>query len=171
MARHNRERGGVPTPLLVAVLAVLIIGGTVFFLTSGPGAGHAQIDEGTTGFVPRTVQTDAPSFEKMDHSIPKLTPESEEILKGDLIKYHDHTGRVRFRTREPIAGVDAQGNTIYWQPSLTVGPALPRSKVGKQKVVKGGSKPPRLVMRNGRLQVGANPAGQQGGDQGKTEDG
>ncbi len=158
MSRLNREFGGLPTPLLVVLLAILIVGGTVFFLNSGPGAGSVKMDEATVGFVPIEVDTAVPQVTKPEKpKIPRTMDDSDDILKGDLVKFHDKNGNVKFRARDPNTGVDANGNTIYVYTELMVGPSLGDNKLeNKSKALKkgvSGVSPPRLTMKDGKLQV------------------
>ena len=166
MSSSRFERGGLPAPLIVAVLAVLVIGATLYFLNAGQGE---QADAGSSGFqAAEPIELEAPSFENVDDDLPLKTPESKEILKGDLIKYRDHFGNVRFRAREKVAGFNQAGETIYWNPDIQVGPSLKGGKISKAKAIRKSAKPPRLVMRNGRAQLSAadtqpQPEGADGG--------
>jgi len=154
MSIFRSERGGVPAPLLVAVLAVVVIGATLYFLNAGQGK---KASSSTSGFqAAPPVEIQKPTFAAVEADLPLKTPESKEILKGDLIKYRDHFGNVRFRSREKVAGFNQQGETIYWNPDLQVGPSVKAQKLSKTKAIRKSGKPPRMVMRNGRAQLAAS---------------
>lgn len=150
MSFSRPERGAASAPLVVAILAVAVIGATLYFLNAG-SAGDATLDERGSGFqATDPIALQRPSYEAIEDEIPRTTPESDEILKGDLIKYYDRSGSVRFRSREKVAGFNQLGETIYWQPDMQVGPAIKGGKVSKSKGIRRSSTPPKMVMRNGK---------------------
>ncbi len=170
----SRFERGVSTPVVVAVLAVAVIAATLFFLNTG-GAKDARLEERGSGFeAADPIALQRPSLEPVEDELPRATPESDEILKGDLIKYRDRMGNVRFRSREKIAGFNQLGETIYWQPDLQVGPAISGGKVSKSKGVRRSATPPKMVMRNGRAVMrsgGTQPKVEAGGEGGASQDG
>lgn len=153
MNSADRQLGAIPTPALVIVLAVLIIGGTVFFLTTGSDIGNINAPDKKHGFTGRVVEIEGPESNAVEREIPRLTDESDNILQGDLIKYYDEYGNVRFRSRELKTGFDAEGNTIYFSPDLLVGPSLKRQKISFKSSQKKKLEPPKFTSKDGRLKL------------------
>lgn len=169
MKSFQRERGALPLPVLVVAAVVLIVAGVVWFVTRGGASDVAVEGHGFEATEPLFLAE--PSEETEAPEIPRVEPEADEILKGDLIKFRDRTGAVKFRTREKVAGFNQRGETIWWQPELQVGPSFGSNKIkNKAKALRKKAKPPRLVMRNGRAVMRPNkPTQQQAGDQGDAD--
>ena len=133
MISNSRQFGGALPIILVSVLAALIVGGTYLFMSAPPSDAQAQEVDG--------------------NSIPRVSPDADKIMKGELIKYRDENGTTHFRVRQPFEGVMANGQTTYWHLDAFLGPQVnslaATDKSRFQRSVK--PKPPVLAMKDGKF--------------------
>lgn len=148
MISNSRQFGGALPIILVSVLAALIVGGTYLFMSAPPSDAQAQ----DSGVKPNAlVQVERPEVD--GNSIPRVSPDADKIMKGELIKYRDENGTTHFRVRQPFEGVMANGQTTYWHLDAFLGPQVnslaATDKSRFQRSVK--PKPPVLAMKDGKF--------------------
>lgn len=158
MKRLNRELGGIVAPLIGIGVAVVAIGAVVLFITGGSDPGTAQAAQGKTGFKAQEVKKPVAPNLGAKRQIPAVTKESKEILKGQLIKFHDKNGQVKFKARDQVTGVDAAGRTLYFQPIVMPGPTFPTARQSPKGIKKAGLKPPKMSVKGSRLVVNRGKA-------------
>ena len=149
-SRTHTFGGAQPIVVMVSALALIVAAGVVVFLVDGPDQVVAAQDSGVTAAVAAPLEKPDPADAK---AIPRVAPDADNIMRGEMIKYRDEHGRLHFRVREPVEGTTANGKTTYWHLDAFLGPQV--NSIGAEQKAKGARakkpKPPRLIMQDGKL--------------------
>lgn len=151
MVTRTREFGGVQPSVLIGTVAAMMIGGAIlFFVNREPAAAAAQ--ETAIKAAPR-AQVERP--EAADPAaVPRVAEDADKIMQGDLIKFRDEAGNVRYRVREPFKGTSPDGRDTYWRLEAYGGPTLNKMKMDKEKFGRKNQpklSPPRFKFEGGKL--------------------
>ena len=144
--------GGAQPIVVVSALAIAVAG-VAIFLTGGTPEVVAMQDSGVrTAPAQPLEQPEAATA----NAVPRVAPDADQIMRGEMIKYRDEQGRVHFRVREPVEGTTSNGKTTYWKLDAFLGPQLNSLSAAEAKskaARKAKPKPPRLTMKDGKLVV------------------
>jgi len=129
MVTRTRELGGVQLPVLIGTAAALVVGGALlFFINKEPGSAHAQETGVKAKPAPARQMPETPVA-----AVPRVSEDADKVMQGDLIKFRDESGNVRYRVREPFKGTSADGRETYWRLEAFKGPDAQKFKMDKAK--------------------------------------
>lgn len=150
MVTRTRELGGVQLPVLIGTAAALAVGGALlFFFVNPPSNANAQ----ETGFKAKpSIAREAPDTPVAE--APRFVDDADKVKQGDLQKFRDESGNVRYRVREPFKGTSADGRDTYWRLEAFKGPPVQKYKMDKSKGVRKNApkvRPPMYHIVDGKM--------------------
>jgi len=163
MLTRSRQKGGVGMPLVAIAVAAVVVIGTILFLRGGESGGPARV--GPVSGVKAAPPKAQPPVKRIPAAINLRldTPETRDIMKGNVIKTRDVMGNVVYKHRNLFEGVRGDGQPVVFAATTRSVPMLPRHEklkdIGKARADlsqraarrKNVKSPPIIEMENGKL--------------------